>query len=87
LRGAASTGWINAAAAITAAAAKICLSITSSHKYEGRPAHIRWMDNCGVSHSFGDRRVPRAFVMQDEALFISCDKKAGGLAHAGFNAD
>jgi hypothetical protein len=45
------------------------------------------MDNCGVSHSFGGRRVPRAFVMQDEALFISCDKKAGGLAHAGFNAD
>jgi hypothetical protein len=61
---------MSVAATIMAAAAKICFSITSSRKYEGRPAHIRWMDNCEANHSFADGDMPRAFVMQDEALFI-----------------
>jgi hypothetical protein len=44
------------------------------------------MDNRGVSHSFGARRVARVFVMPDEGMFISrCGKmkKAGELARAG----
>jgi hypothetical protein len=45
------------------------------------------MHNCGNSHSFGDGCAARAFVMQDEALFIGCDKKAGELARAGFDAN
>jgi hypothetical protein len=74
---------MSAAAIATAAAAKICLIMTSSHKYEGRPTHIGWMDNRGLSHSFAACRAARIFVMRDEGMFISrCGKNKSRRAFA-----